>query len=157
MTTTHLRKKEDLAGLSVLIVDSNQDAADTLADLLSIYGCDARVAYAAEDALRAEPADVVILELRLPGMDGWDMVQQMRERPAEKKAFYLAVTTYYGSEHRTRSAETAIDLHLVKPVDPAVLIGVLKRFARVMTGGLPPSDRIDDGSNTYRCLNATYS
>lgn len=117
--------------LSVLLVDDNRDVADSLAEVLTIFEYDVRVAYGAADALAAEPADAVLLELRLPGMSGWELVREMRERVAEKQPLYIAVTTCGRTEDRLRSEEAGIDLHLVKPVDPAVLVGVLRRFDRV--------------------------
>jgi DNA-binding response OmpR family regulator len=151
MANTHQRKKENLTGLSVLIVDDNRDAADTLADLLSIHGCETRTAYDASEALTAAPADVVILEPRLRCADGWELVRQLRERRTAKQPFYLAVTTCGAEEHRARSAAVGIDLHLVKPVDPAMIVGVLKWFARVLTPR-PIRKRTGDDSGVYECL-----
>lgn len=118
--------------LSVLLVDDNRDAADSLAELLTIFEYDVRVAYGAADALAAGPADAVILEVRLPGMSGWELVRRMRERVVEKQPLYIAVTTCGRTEDRLRSDEAGIDLHLVKPVDPGILIGVLRRFDRAL-------------------------
>ena len=118
--------------LSVLLVDDNRDAADSLAEVLTFFEYDVRIVYGAADALAAEPADVVILELRLPRMSGWDLVRRMRERGTEKQPLYIAVTTCGRTEDRFRSEEAGIDIHLVKPVDPGVLVGVLRRFVRAL-------------------------
>jgi two-component system, OmpR family, response regulator len=112
--------------LSILIVDSFREGADSLTDLLRIVGYDAEVAYA-EDALCVPSTDVVILELQLVGTDGWELVRQMRK---VAKQFYAAVTSCLSPEDRRRSKDAGIDLHLAKPVKPAVLINVLKSLRR---------------------------
>jgi two-component system, OmpR family, response regulator len=132
MTTVRWPRATHATALSVLIVDDNRDAADSLAELLRLYGHGVRVAYCPEDALAEDPPDVLILEVRLPGVDGWELVRQMRERATAKQPFYIAATTRGSKADRRRSEEAGIDLHLVKPIDPAVLVGVLNRFARVL-------------------------
>jgi DNA-binding response OmpR family regulator len=117
--------------LDVLIIDSFPEAADSLADLLRLHGHAVRVAYDAAGALTADAPDVVILELRLPGRGGWELVREMRSRPG-KPPLFVAATTCASQEARRRSDEAGVDLHLVKPVEPAVLVGVLRRFARVL-------------------------
>jgi DNA-binding response OmpR family regulator len=156
MAHTH-HKKESLAGLSVLIVDNNRDAADTLAELLSLHECDARVCYDAQSALTAAPADVVILELRLPGLDGWELVRQMQRREGLNRPFYFAVTTCGTEADRARSAEAGIDLHFLKPVDPVVLVGMLKRFAQPPTSCTPRFSSSNDGSGVHDYLGAICS
>src|SRR6476646_4244602 len=133
MTTTHQAfRPPSRESLSVLVVDAYRDAADSLTELLRLHGHGVQTAYHPAAALAADPPDVVILELRLPGTDGWELVRRMRGRPAEKQPLFVAVTTCGRDADRQKSGEAGIDLHLVKPVDPAVLVGVLRRFARAL-------------------------
>lgn len=121
--------------LTVLVVDDLRDAADSMGDLLTLCGYTARVTYRGEDALRlaaAAPPDVVLLDLAMPGMDGWDLARRLRDEAGGKRPLLVAVSGYGDAAARRRSADAGIDLHLVKPVDGAVLVGVLKRFGRVL-------------------------
>ena len=86
MTTTHQAfRPPSRESLSVLVVDAYRDAADSLTELLRLHGHGVQTAYHPAAALAADPPDVVILELRLPGTDGWELVRRMRGRPAEKQ------------------------------------------------------------------------
>lgn len=123
---------ERLVALSILIVDSNQDAADSLSELLKSHGYQTRVSYDAQSALDAEPADVVILELELPGLSGWEVVRWLRSRPSNKRPFYIALTNRYTMEDSIRAAKSGFDMNLLKPVDLPFLVGVLKRFSRLL-------------------------
>jgi DNA-binding response OmpR family regulator len=129
--------------LSVLVVDGHEDAAASLAEVLRLYGHDVRVAGTARAALRAAaeaPPDVVVLEPRLPDLDGWELALRLRERASVPPPLVVAVSGTGGPEARRRSAEAGIHLHLVKPADPEVLRGVLARFARVVA----PAGRFPD-------------
>jgi DNA-binding response OmpR family regulator len=121
--------------LSVLVIDDFEDAAESLVDVLTLYEFAARAVPCAEDALQEPLPDVVILELCLPGTNGWELVRQMREREADKRPLFIAVTTCGTERDRRKSQDAGIDLHLVKPVEPAVLVGVLKRFSRAAASG----------------------
>jgi CheY-like chemotaxis protein len=103
--------------------------------LLEIYGHQVRVARDALSALRlawVEPPDVVILEVRLPGMDGWELARRLQEPVAGKRPFCIACTGCYTPADRRRSAEAGIDLHLVKPVEPGRLRSLLRRLQSVL-------------------------
>lgn len=122
---------------SVLIVDDAADVADTAAKLLALSGFDTRVARNGEEALRAieaDPPDAVLLDIGMPGMDGWELARQVAARagPTERQPFLIAVTGYGAEGDRENSQGVGIDLHLVKPVDPAVLVGMLRRFEQVL-------------------------
>jgi two-component system, OmpR family, response regulator len=121
--------------LSVLVVDGHEDGAASLAEILRLNGYDVRVAGTARAALRAAaeaPPDVVVLEPRLPDLDGWELAKRLRAPAFGKPPLVVAVSGGGSPEERRRSAEAGIHLHLVKPADPAVLCGVLARFARVV-------------------------
>ena len=103
---------------SVLIVDDNQDAADSLLMLMKLRGYDARVAYdgttAIDIALHDKPS-VVLLDIGLPGMDGCEVCRQMRQRGLTDTRI-IAMTGYGQDRDRERSLEAGFDLHTVKPV-----------------------------------------
>ena len=117
--------------LSVLVVDDDPDTGDTLAELLRHYGYATAVARSGEEAQgQLDGADVVFLDLRLPGIDGCELARWVHARNAPKRPLLVAVTGYGRAEDVRRTAEAGVDLHLVKPVHPAELLGLLDRYAR---------------------------
>jgi PAS domain S-box-containing protein len=113
--------------LRVLVVDDNEDATETLTDLLELWGHGVRTAHDGRAALAAAEEyapDVVLLDIGLPGMDGYEVAVHLRSRP-ECAARLVAVTGYGQEEDRRRSREAGFDLHLTKPVDPEELKRVL--------------------------------
>jgi signal transduction histidine kinase len=111
-------------GRRVLVVDDNRDLAESLAMVLRLWGHDVRVAYdgrAALEAARAQPPEVVFLDIGLPHLDGFEVARRMREHPELKGARIVAVTGYGCDEDRKRSQEAGFDVHLTKPVDPSDL------------------------------------
>jgi CheY-like chemotaxis protein len=135
----------ELAGLlSVLVVDDLADAAVSLAVLLKLCGFHAQAVYTGAAALRAaeeSPPDAVVLDLRMPGMDGWELARRLHARAAPrgrgKRPLLIAMTGCGSESARRKSAEAGIDLHLLKPVEPAYLAGVLWRFSRVLAPTIP--------------------
>jgi CheY-like chemotaxis protein len=119
--------------LSVLVVDDDPDTADSLAALLGLAGHRARAAYSAAEALAAavaEPPDVVLLDLWMPGVSGYQVARQLRA--ADKPPLMVAVTGCGTQDDRRRSGEAGFHLHLLKPVAPDVVLGVLARFGRLI-------------------------
>jgi CheY-like chemotaxis protein len=116
---------------TVLIVEDHPDTARTLALLLRHHGFQARVARDGREALRAvdgwEP-DVVLLDLGLPGGDGYEVASLLR-RVIAKGPRVVAVTAYNTPRDFARSWEEGFDHHLVKPVDPAALLALLRSYA----------------------------
>ena len=124
-------------GLRILVVEDQADTAATLALVLRREGHEVQVAPdgpAAVGAVRIEPPDVILLDIGLPSMSGWEVAKWVTEQPAEKRPLLVAVTGHGQEEDCRRSEEAGIDLHLVKPVDPADLLRLLKRFYRVVGG-----------------------
>jgi PAS domain S-box-containing protein len=112
----------------VLVVDDNRDSADGLATLLSIQGHHVATAHdgpsALEQAHRFLP-DIVLLDIGLPGMDGYEVARRMRAAPDLQASRLIAVTGYGGESDRLRSSEAGFSNHLVKPVDAEALHGLL--------------------------------
>ena len=128
--------------MSVLVVEDHQDGAETLALLLQMSGYRVTVGDSGEDALESAalaPPDVVILDLMLPKLSGWDLARRLRERSVGKRPFLIAVTGCGQEADYRRSSEAGIDLHLLKPVDPPELLAVLDRFSNRSRRSTKPS------------------
>lgn len=116
--------------LRILIVDENVDAARILGVLCEHMGHECSFAYdgvAALEAARRLRPHVILLDLGLPGMDGFEVARQLRADVAFRDVLIIAVTGFAGEEDRTRSREAGIDHHLVKPADPAFIESLLRR------------------------------
>jgi CheY-like chemotaxis protein len=121
--------------LSVLVVDDDRDTADSLATLLDLHGFSARAAYGGIEAQRManeEWPDVVIMDLMMPDVDGWELAHRLNPGPRGKRPLLITVTGCPGAEERQRAQEAGIDLYLLKPVIPDLLMKVLDRFWRVI-------------------------
>jgi CheY-like chemotaxis protein len=106
---------------TVLLVDDNRDAADSLAMLLEIGGHEVAAAYSARDALAMAPTlkpRVIVLDIGLPDIDGYEVARRMRGMPELQGVRLIALTGYGLDEDRRRTREAGFDHHLVKPVDP---------------------------------------
>ena len=115
----------------VLIVDDNADSADSMAMLLGLDHHDVRVVYDGNTALEAArefQPEVLLLDIGLPGTDGYAVARQLRALTASKTAILIAVTGYGQSEDRERSKAAGFHHHLVKPVDPAALRRLLGEY-----------------------------
>lgn len=109
------------SSLRVLIVDDVHDAADSLAQLIRFWGHEPAVAYEACGAIQeasATPPDVVLLDIGLPKMDGWELARRLRQLPGMAKALLVALTGYGQEADVQRCKEAGIDCHFLKPVDP---------------------------------------
>jgi len=104
----------------VLIVDDNADSADTLATLLRLFGHHVQVSYDGPSGLSAaqtfEPS-VVLLDIGLPGLDGYAVASRLRECPQTRQAMLIAISGYGQHKDEQRSRQAGFDYHLVKPVE----------------------------------------
>ena len=126
--------------LSVLIAESHVDGADSLAALLRLFGHDVAVARTGEAALAAaaaSPPDVLIVEPRLAGLDGWEVARRLRT--GDPRPTCIAVSSLGRPEDRRRSDAAGIALHLVKPAEPDALVAVLAGLARARREALQPA------------------
>jgi signal transduction histidine kinase/CheY-like chemotaxis protein len=115
---------------SVLVVDDNQDAADSLGELLGAMGLGVQVAYSGEQALQAAAGrhfDAAVLDIGMPGMDGCDLARRLRARPGSEDLRLIALTGWGQDSDRARFASAGFDHHLLKPVDADALLDLLQR------------------------------
>jgi CheY-like chemotaxis protein len=133
--------------LRVLAVDDNVDTADSLALLLTIWGHEARVAYDGPTALATALAyrpEVVLLDIGLPRMDGYQVARQLRRQTMFENALLVAITGYAQEKDFCRSGEAGFDLHLVKPLEPESLRELLAAFQEFMRHPGRPRRPADD-------------
>jgi CheY-like chemotaxis protein len=115
-------------GCRVLVVDDNHDSAETIAMLAELWGHQVRIVHNGPAALAEAPVwrpNVVLLDIGLPGIDGYEVARQMRQDPALAGVLLIAMTGYGQERDRRLSQEAGFDHHLVKPVDPVMLQGLL--------------------------------
>lgn len=118
--------------LRVLIVEDNVDAAHTLRDLLLLLDYEVQVAYTGDQGVERALAflpDVILCDLGLPGLDGYQVAAFLRPEPTLMGVRLIAITGYSTEEDRCRSQEAGFETHLVKPVDLDVLEGLLASAA----------------------------
>jgi signal transduction histidine kinase/ActR/RegA family two-component response regulator len=118
--------------LNVLVVDDNSDAADSLATLLQVQGYAISVEYDAASALqraRTERPDVMLIDIGLPDIDGYQLASRLRALPETATTVPVAVTGYGQARDRERAIEAGFAHHLVKPVDMTALVRILESSA----------------------------
>lgn len=117
--------------LRVLVVDDNVDAAESLAMLFRIKGCEVRMAhdgFKTLDVAKEFKPEVVLLDIGLPKMNGYDVARKLRETPEGKSAYLVAQTGWGQEEDRQRSREAGFDAHMVKPLDFNALVALISEF-----------------------------
>jgi PAS domain S-box-containing protein len=116
------------SSLRILIVDDNRDSADSLVMLLRLMGNDTRTAYDGQqgvDVAGEFRPDVMLLDIGLPKLDGYEACRRIRGEPWGKNVVLVAVTGWGQEEDRRRSHEAGFNYHMVKPVDPEALMKLL--------------------------------
>jgi len=114
--------------LRILVIEDNRDSAESLRMLLSACGYDVEVSYTGTEGVKAAQEtrpDVVLCDIGLPGLNGYEVVTELRRHAETAGARVIALTGYGTEEDRRKSKLAGFDLHLVKPVDPNVLQGLL--------------------------------
>ena len=127
---SQLQGRTSSAGRRVLVVDDNADAAETVAAYLRLEGHEAKVvteSAAVLGAARVFEPQVVVLDIGLPGMDGYQVARQLRAEPGTRGAQLIAVTGYGREEDRARAAAAGFDFHFVKPADPVEIQAAIER------------------------------
>ena len=135
MTRIPLAKQSlsQAAGLRrrLLIVDDNRDFVSSLAALLKEFGHDVRIANDGHTAIKAAAVhapDAVLLDIGLPGMNGYEVARRLRGSSALSGVTLVAVSGYGHEENRRRAREVGFDHYLVKPIDAAELINIIDRL-----------------------------
>jgi CheY-like chemotaxis protein len=127
-------ERPNAPSLRVLVVEDEPDTAQTWVWLLERLGHEVATAGDGPTALRAAEAcrpDVVLLDLGLPGMSGYEVAAELRRAKDGKRPLLIAVTGFGDDSQRLHSYEVGVDLHLVKPVEIAELTVFLERFQAV--------------------------
>ena len=117
----------------VLVVEDNADTAETLTMLLELLGHRVRAAHdgvAALDAARANVPDVMLVDIGLPGLDGYEVARRVRRDPDLKQVVRVALTGYGQEEVKQKAMAAGFDYHLVKPVNPEALHGLVARLGK---------------------------
>jgi CheY-like chemotaxis protein len=118
-------------GRRVLVVDDNRDSAETMAMLVELWGHEVRIVHdgpAALASVAGSPGwrpEVILLDIGLPGIDGYEVARRLRQEPSLDGTLMVAMTGYGQERDRQLSREAGFDHHLVKPVDPATLQALL--------------------------------
>jgi CheY-like chemotaxis protein len=114
----------------VLIVDDNQDSADSLALFVSMLGHDAYVVYDGQRAIDITQTfvpDLILLDLVMPGLDGFDVLSVLRSSKLLERTAIVAMTGYFGDDVISRSLAAGFDDHLTKPIDAVLLEQLLQQ------------------------------
>jgi PAS domain S-box-containing protein len=121
------------ASLRMLVVDDNVDMAMSLSILLQMHGHRVEMAHDGSAALelsQAHPFDVVLLDIGLPSMDGYEVARRIRARSGESRPRLVGISGYGFDAHRQRAKDAGFDLYLVKPVDPKLLEALLEQWTQ---------------------------
>lgn len=117
----------------VLVVDDNVDAATTLGILLESAGYQVQTCFDGPTALAAadrfEP-DACVLDINMPGMDGYELARRLRQAAPDRPPVLATVTAYEDYGHLTRAADAGFDLHFTKPADPSEVVEQLADCVR---------------------------
>jgi CheY-like chemotaxis protein len=141
-----IERSPDAAGLRVLVIEDNQDGARALALLLNLWGHQVRIAHDGLVGLKIAESfqpDVVLSDIGLPGMDGYEVARRLRGNPALQRALFISVTAYGTEAVRRRALASGFDHHLIKPLEPEYLHKLLndmieQKAARWHQGGNVP-------------------
>jgi PAS domain S-box-containing protein len=134
------RLDQALKGLRVLVVDDNTDAADSVGMLLGAMGCSVQVAYDGLSALAALTdftAAVVLLDIGMPGMDGYETCRRIREKWGAR-VVVVAVTGWGQQSDKQSAIQSGFDAHITKPADPTKLERLIYSLSKRIAETIPP-------------------
>jgi len=119
---------QQISSLRIMVVDDNRDAADLIAEFLQMCGHETLPVYGGAEAIHAADGfvpDVVLLDLGMPDVDGFDVISAMRQKPQLMQTRMIALTAWGDAKTRARTASTGFDLHLVKPASLDEILNAL--------------------------------
>jgi signal transduction histidine kinase/ActR/RegA family two-component response regulator len=137
------RKRSTPSALRILVVDDNRDAAATLSMLLRIIGNEVRTAYNGLEGFTLAGEfrpQVVLLDLGLPGMNGYQVARKIRQQEWGKGMILIAVTGWGQERDRQTARESGFDHHMVKPVDPSKLMELLASLEETVSAHAAQAD-----------------
>jgi CheY-like chemotaxis protein len=118
-------------GRRILIVDDNQDAAESIAQYLQLEGHEVKTVGDGAQALSCVPVfapQIVVLDIGLPLLSGYEVARELRKMPVTRDALLVALTGYGQKEDQQRAIEAGFDRHFVKPTDPHVLVSLIAEW-----------------------------
>lgn len=131
-------------GARVLVVDDYPDSAASSAMLLSLLGCDCRTATSGGEALEIAAAfdpTIVLLDIGLPDISGYDVARALRARQGDRPLFLAAVTGWGQPDDRVRALAAGFDVHVLKPTSAEAIQMILQRAAEQTAAvGTPPDE-----------------
>jgi CheY-like chemotaxis protein/two-component sensor histidine kinase len=140
--TTDLRDHSRLLGLTVLLVDDEEDSREVVAGILAHHGAVVLPAASVADALvalRQERVDVLLTDIAMPGEDGYDLIRRLRKLDAGVGLPAAALTAFASEDDRQRALEAGFQVHLSKPIDPQILIETVETLGKRATASLGPA------------------
>ena len=123
-------------------MEDNPDSAESMKMLLELAGHSVRVVQDGEVALvaaRAEPPEIMLIDVGLPGMDGYELVRRLRQIPALDGSLLIALTGYGRDEDKQQALAAGFDHHLTKPVDMDSLHTLIGRLVDPASGAADPT------------------
>ena len=108
----------------MLVADDNRDSAESLGMLLRLMGNDVRIVYDGVEAVSEAEAfrpDVILLDIGMPKLDGYEAARRIREQPWSEDALLVALTGWGNEEDKRKASEAGFDRHFTKPIDPEEL------------------------------------
>lgn len=127
----------------VLVVDDNHDAATTLSFLLETAGYEVETCFNGKDALATAEGfspDACVLDINMPGMDGYELAKKLREKDPEHAPVIATVTAYEDYSHLEKAVDAGFDLHFTKPAN---YLDVAEQLADSIKKSHPPEPRVD--------------
>ena len=117
----------------ILVVDDNRDSAESMAELLTISGFEVETCFDGPSALKVcekFPPDACLLDINMPGMDGYELAQRLRERFADHPPVFATMTAYGDYAHLERAVDAGFDLQFTKPIESHEVIEQLEGSVR---------------------------
>ncbi len=122
----------------IMVVEDHPDAAESLALLLELLGHQVRVfgeGLAALRSARTEPPDLMVIDIGLPDIDGYELARRVRQDPVVARAILVALTGHAEDDDRQEATSAGFDHHLVKPIEPRALEALVTRLTTTRRAG----------------------